>query len=61
MRPVPKERDGVDRGLNQVRVRGAEGVGRTPDHDGGTVVEGMRDRSGRFDPVETEVERVEER
>jgi hypothetical protein len=46
---------------DQTGVLRPERVGGAADEQGGAVVERMRERGGRFDPVDVELERPEER
>jgi hypothetical protein len=56
-----KEGCDFERRPDQPGVVGAERVGGAADEQGGAVVERMRERGGRLDPVDVELERPEER
>jgi hypothetical protein len=56
-----KEGCDFERRPDQTGVLGPERVGGAADEQGGAVVERMRERGGRLDPVDVELERPEER
>jgi hypothetical protein len=56
-----KERRDLDRGADEPRVLRAERVGRALDEERRSVVERMRERGRRFDPLDVETELAEER
>jgi hypothetical protein len=56
-----KEWCDFERRPDQTGVLGTERVGGAADEQGGAVVERMRERRGRLDPVDVELERPEER
>jgi hypothetical protein len=56
-----QERRELDGGADELCVLVPERVRRALDEEGGPVVERVRERGRRFDPLDVEVERAEER